>query len=457
MVDERSDVKFPLWRKKVDSSLFQHSMTVIPEWVKNDVFDIVEIFSESSKKHPSSKVIVEFIDDKKSSTHDGWVTTTKFREKWAAKRKPVMRFSFDARLTTKMQNKFSMSYARDVERKRKEYKVSEIEAEMPFYEFLDIEWDKENRKFLLRPHFRLEKSNILPPTLLTMPRQSSSIGDLGFEPGLLFENRQELSSSGIHRPVQPGIWNAGGDYAVSIIVSGGYIDDHDDGESLLYTGQGGRNEKGRHVTDQELTRGNLGLFNSMKEKVPVRVTRGYQAKFGPDEGYRYDGLYVVNRAYIEPSRDGPFIWRFELSPLINSTDNLLWQKELTKTDAQRQLGNQTGDLRLTKANFFKDEKIIDHTTYFRNDVFGKENWNFTGKGNKEVCNIRAEVSVLGRFNGRTKFTISHRPSGEADQGNYTTGLRWGSWMNHILTNEIDCTGRTFQLLRIDGQIVIKII
>jgi hypothetical protein len=135
----------------------------------------------------------------------------------------------------------------------------------------------------------------------------------------------------------------------------------------------------------------------------------------------------------------------------------LWQKELTKTDAQRQLGNQTGDLRLTKANFFKDEKIIDHTTYFRNDVFGKENWNFTGKGDKEVCNIRAEVSVLGRFNGRTKFTISHRPSGEADQGNYTTGLRWGSWMNHILTNEIDCTGRTFQLLRIDGQIVIKII
>ena len=26
-------------------------------------------------------------------------------------------------------------------------------------------------------------------------------------------------------------------------------------------------------------------------------------------------------------------------------------------------------------------------------------------------------------------------------------LRWGSWMNHILTNEVDCTGRTFQLLR----------
>ncbi|MBL6732327.1 MAG: GIY-YIG nuclease family protein, partial [Candidatus Poseidoniaceae archaeon] len=60
MVDERSDVQFPLWRKKVDGSLFQHAMTVIPEWVKHGVFDIVEVFPGSRKKDPSSKVTVEF-------------------------------------------------------------------------------------------------------------------------------------------------------------------------------------------------------------------------------------------------------------------------------------------------------------------------------------------------------------------------------------------------------------
>ena len=80
MVDERSDVQFPLWRKKVDGSLLQHAMTVIPEWVKHGVFDIVEVFPGSSKKDPSSKVTVEFIDDKKSTFHEGWVTTTKFGE-----------------------------------------------------------------------------------------------------------------------------------------------------------------------------------------------------------------------------------------------------------------------------------------------------------------------------------------------------------------------------------------
>lgn len=33
MKTERSDVQFPLWRKKVDSSLFKYKGTTIPIWV----------------------------------------------------------------------------------------------------------------------------------------------------------------------------------------------------------------------------------------------------------------------------------------------------------------------------------------------------------------------------------------------------------------------------------------
>ena len=33
MRNERTNVDFPLWRKKVDSSLFQHNGTLIPKWV----------------------------------------------------------------------------------------------------------------------------------------------------------------------------------------------------------------------------------------------------------------------------------------------------------------------------------------------------------------------------------------------------------------------------------------
>ena len=153
MVDERKDVEFPLWRKKVDGSLFQHGMTVIPDWVKDGVFDIREIFTESSKKKHESEVEVELIFEGSRSNHSGWVTTTKFGEKWAEKRNPVMRFSFDNELKVKLQKIFTMSHMRDLERRMRGCKVSEIEVEIPFYEFLDIEWDSENRKFIFKPHY----------------------------------------------------------------------------------------------------------------------------------------------------------------------------------------------------------------------------------------------------------------------------------------------------------------
>ena len=154
MVDERKDVEFPLWRKKVDGSTLEHGQTVIPDWVKNGVFDIRGVFTESSKKKSESEVTVELKYQGKRTTYQGWVTTTKFGEKWAAKRNPVMRFFFDPELTAQLRRIFTMSYMRDLERRmRGDCKVSEIEAEIPFYEFLDIEWDKDSRKFIFKPHY----------------------------------------------------------------------------------------------------------------------------------------------------------------------------------------------------------------------------------------------------------------------------------------------------------------
>ena len=142
------------------------------------------------------------------------------------------------------------------------------------------------------------------------------IGHLGHTEGEMFRNRIELSQSGLHNPVQSGIWRAGTKYAVSVVVSGGYVDDEDNGDLILYTGQGGRDPKtGSQISDQQLTRGNLGLYNSMEDNLPVRVIRGFQVKHGPVEGYRFDGLYFVKRAFQEASIDGPLIWRFELSKL----------------------------------------------------------------------------------------------------------------------------------------------
>jgi len=142
------------------------------------------------------------------------------------------------------------------------------------------------------------------------------VGHLGHTEGEMFRNRIELSQSGLHNLVQSGIWRAGTKYAVSVVVSGGYVDDEDNGDSILYTGQGGRDPKtGSQILDQQLTRGNLGLYNSMQEGLCVRVIRGFQVEHGPVEGYRYDGLYLVKRAFQETSIDGPLVWRFELRKL----------------------------------------------------------------------------------------------------------------------------------------------
>ena len=61
-----------------------------------------------------------------------------------------------------------------------------------------------------------------------------------FPPGSIFSSRKELSFAGIHPPLQAGISGSGKDGADSIVISGGYEDDHDYGDMIIYTGHGGQ-------------------------------------------------------------------------------------------------------------------------------------------------------------------------------------------------------------------------
>jgi putative restriction endonuclease len=139
--------------------------------------------------------------------------------------------------------------------------------------------------------------------------------------GTTYINRQALSRARVHGPNQGGIWGAG-DGAESIVVSGGYIDDEDYGDVIVYTGQGGRdNDTGRQVDHQRLTRGNLGLARSHLDGLPVRVIRGFEGdpKFSPATGYRYDGLFRVDEYWQETGTHGFQIWRFRLISLDSAT------------------------------------------------------------------------------------------------------------------------------------------
>ena len=135
----------------------------------------------------------------------------------------------------------------------------------------------------------------------------------GTQVGQIFKDRKALAEAGIHAPPLAGIWGSS-EGASSIVLSGGYEDDIDDLNYILYTGQGGQDKPGgKQVSDQEFTRGNEGLMLSCNYKLPVRVTRGYQIKNGPPEGYRYDGIYYVNKFEKIKGKSGFNICRFHLS------------------------------------------------------------------------------------------------------------------------------------------------
>ncbi len=137
----------------------------------------------------------------------------------------------------------------------------------------------------------------------------------GQQPGTTYADRRALRAAGIHRPLQAGIAGSGKTGAESIILNGGYEDDEDFWDYIVYTGQGGNDPAtGRQVADQELTRGNLALARSCDDGLPVRVVRGWRepSGYGPPAGFRYDGLYYVESYWQERGKSGFLIWRFRL-------------------------------------------------------------------------------------------------------------------------------------------------
>jgi putative restriction endonuclease len=144
----------------------------------------------------------------------------------------------------------------------------------------------------------------------------------GYPEGSLFRDRAELRESGVHAPIQAGISGSQTEGAESIVLSGGYEDDADYGDVLVYTGQGGRDQvTGQQIHDQPFSRGNRALALSKQNGLPVRVIRGsrHDSEYSPPSGYSYDGLYAVEEFWHEPGRAGFEVWRFRLVKIPDNT------------------------------------------------------------------------------------------------------------------------------------------
>ena len=147
---ERSNVDYLMWRKKIDNNLFRHKGTAIPRWVAQ-MWKLEKYFPDtegkSSKNDPITKTKIEFLKKK----YTGNVTCV-YPKNRANK---VHRLWISEELTDELKKVFMMSHMRDIESALRG-DVGDIEKQIPFWEFVDIEFNEEQKEFVFTAHYKQE-------------------------------------------------------------------------------------------------------------------------------------------------------------------------------------------------------------------------------------------------------------------------------------------------------------
>jgi HKD family nuclease len=114
-----------------------------------------------------------------------------------------------------------------------------------------------------------------------------------------------------------------------------------------------------------------------------------------------------------------------------------WNKQLPRSDAGRpRAGSQTtAALRFTKARH-----PIDQTRWFREDLFGNEQWEpDPTRAGREITTARFDVTIDGIPRGTHELQLKHGAERESNERNFTTDLKWGS-LTPVLRSE-DLVGK----------------
>ncbi|MFH8749051.1 YDG/SRA domain-containing protein [Streptomyces rimosus] len=221
--------------------------------------------------------------------------------------------------------------------------------------------------------------------------------------GDTFKKRRTLARAKVHRPLQAGICGAAEKGAESIVVSGGYEDDEDYGDEIIYTGQGGRNETTKEQEqDQELTLGNAALATSVATGVPVRVIRGAngESQYSPESGLRYDGLYRVTDFWTQRGTSGFLVFRYRLRTVET---NLIRDKAAAKNISRLAPSGNT-----TPARQAATTQRIVRSTAVANYV--KKLHDYTC----QVCGLRIETPT-GAYAEAAHITPLGRPHNGPDE------------------------------------------
>ncbi|KAG8039382.1 hypothetical protein GUJ93_ZPchr0036g6506 [Zizania palustris] len=144
----------------------------------------------------------------------------------------------------------------------------------------------------------------------------------GVEIGDIFYFRMELCVIGLHAPSMGGIDYMSAKFgtdedsvAICIVAAGGYENEDEDTDTLVYSGSGGNSKNSEERHDQKLERGNLALERSLHRKNEIRVIQ---------ESWKERTKSGINcfkyKLLREPGQpDGAAIWKMTQGWLENPT------------------------------------------------------------------------------------------------------------------------------------------
>ncbi len=129
--------------------MFEHKGTTVPLWVCK-MWGLPSHFQNvTSKKSADAQVGIHY----EGEIFKGWVTVAK-----EGRNSPAYRLWFEDSLAHQLKYTFLMSYMRSLEQSLTTDKKNDIEMEIPFWEFLDIEFNQDKREFLFVAYYTQEAS-----------------------------------------------------------------------------------------------------------------------------------------------------------------------------------------------------------------------------------------------------------------------------------------------------------
>jgi len=147
-ITERTNIEHDLWRKKVDNTLFRYRVTTIPIWIASK-WKLSKYFKDVNgklgKNDKGSQTTVKF----RNKVYEAHLTSTLPKNR----ANKVHRLWVSEDLNSILKEVFVMSHMRDIEAALRG-DVGDIEKEIPFWEFIDIEFDPNSKQFIFTDHYK---------------------------------------------------------------------------------------------------------------------------------------------------------------------------------------------------------------------------------------------------------------------------------------------------------------